>query len=465
MTSTERLQQELQDKKIAAQGKAAQERDTNIIAEEYSSEQEMPKEYTVITDGKNLPSELIHCRQVFGYFSNYKEYTHTTASLVGTLMVASAISAGRVRTFTGAFPTLYMAYIAPTASAKDPVIKGLERVDFAVNSEDRTVRNASGLQSSGALDSMLRDCTGQMIIIFDEFGDFLGDVVEGKGSARGTLKAPLKTIYSTNYGDTYHGNQYSDQGGKIKLDPVSIKNLAFGILGITTKNQLLNKIHTDHLSDGTINRYIFVDGTGHKAANSGTYGEANIPVQLMTHLDSFEMIDEDTEMMRLDEDSLLYWKFNISDIAAESGQIWEWCKGDDTKIELASRVRENSLRLATSLAFFEGFGTIPKWLIEWSFNFTLMSVQNFYRLFYYHDPKGDEHLKMIEKVMGWFRKHSGKSISKTTIAQNCTHLRKLKSDERKKVLSELLERGLVSTNSDGTLSYVVPHKKTSAKKC
>jgi len=417
---------------------------------------EIPEEYRVITDGINLPSQLVRSRQLFGYFSSYKEITHTTASLVGTLATVSMIGAGRVRTFTGSPVSTYIAYIAPTASSKDPVIKGMRAVDRAVNTTATVVKSGSGLQSAGALNTMLSNCGEQLILTIDEFGDVLGDILKGANSARGTLKAPFKEMHSVGHKEFYEGAAYSDQGGKIKLsDPVKIESLAFGILGVTTKNQLMNHVERKYLEDGTLNRFLFIDGTNHRPTRNDSFGEINIPPQLMAYLDTFQIVDEETVMMRLDDDARTYWVYGMGDIQVGTGEISRWCNDDDIKLNIASRVNLNALRLATALAFFEGMETLPKWLLEWCFNFALLNMDNFYRL-YYEDNESSELMDDIEAVMNWWDIQSpGAHVSKTVLARNATRLKTMKSRQRGELLKELVERGEIVENKDGTFTKIL----------
>ena len=414
---------------------------------------EIPEEYRIITDGINLPSQLVQSRKLFSYFSSYKEITHTTASLVGTLATVSMVGAGRVRTFTDSPVSTYIAYIAPTASSKDPVIKGIRAVDRAVNPDATIVKSGSGLQSSGALNTMLGNCTGELILTIDEFGDVLGEILKGSGSSKGTLKAPLKEMYSVDHGEVYEGAIYSNQGGKIKTDdPVAVESLSFGILGVTTKTQLMEHVERKYLNDGTLNRFIFVDGTHHKPTESGTWGERDISPQLLHHLNTFQIIDEDSKKMRLEADALIYWKHGIGDHSLGTGELGNWCGDDDTRLALASRVKLNALRLATALAFFEGMEEVPKWVLEWCFNFTLLNMENFKRL-YHEDTETSEIMEQIDAVLNWWdRRPRGEHISKTILAKTATRLKRMKSRQRGELLDELLERGEIVENKDGTFT-------------
>lgn len=402
---------------------------------------ELVKTFTFL-DEYSFPSELKNCHELQNFISKSSGKTHKIASQMTTITIASATTAGKIYTETYAPTSLYTILVLPTGMGKDMVAK----IPVKLIPKSIVLGNVTSI---GALEDMILSSPAVTHII-DEYGDILGNTLAEGSYGKKDILAMQKSIYSA--GNSEHQlTRYSSQGGKQEVKPRIVKKPAYGICGLSTERQLMDRLSGKMLSDGFLNRFLIVNGSEIPPdfIKSPIF---DVPSEIQKHIHMIQ--SSKTKIIKMNSDCTKFYHDVIGDADLIGTDINIWVNNDEMRREISVRWRENSLRLATALAGFEGFETLPIWLLEWSYSFVKFSSISFLETFENRKNKS-EFTDTLIAVINWFKKRKGDWIPLTYIANNATRLSALPAKERNMVLSELTERDYLKKKVAGkTTSYL-----------
>jgi len=383
-----------------------------------------------------FPEKLTHCIELEKWTKNSKNKTHDIASMMDVITIASAVTAGKYFGETRAPTSLYTILVLPTGSGKNSVVQNPAKLI----PDDVAVGNVTSL---GALEDLIFDSPAITQII-DEYGDILGGMLSDKSSVKKEILTTQKSLYGS-WDSVFQLRRYSSQGGRNEMKLRSVTNPAYGICGISTEEQLMNWLSEKMISDGFLNRFIIVNGTGIvpnliKSPNFDVSSNISKHIDIIKHAES--------RMIKMEDDCTDYYHNIIGDADCVGTDINIWVQGDEQRREISVRWRENAIRLATALAAYEQFKTLPKWLLEWSYSFVKFNSISFLKTFENRKNKS-EFTNTLTAVRKWFSHHKGKWVSKTYIATNATRVSAMAAKKRNEILEELVERGNLTKKTEG----------------
>ncbi len=385
-----------------------------------------------------LPVELEKLTELSKWIDNESAKTHPVASLVTTIAIASALSAGKTSADTDAPTSLYLVLILPTGGGKDAVFRIAEKL----------IANCiqfGNLTSLGSLEDMLVE-SSNIMHFNDEFGDVIGAMLSDKNGSLKSIMAAQKILYSSSRRQ-YKTTRYSTQGGQKNLNHRVIEKPCYGITGLSTEMQLFSKIGKDMIYDGFLNRFIFINGTGIQPNFNDTC-IADPSNEILDHIKSLSNYQGIRVKIKMTDSAKNYYDNIIGDADLPGTDINRWVQNEEMRREISVRWRENSIRLATALAAYEKFETLPLWLLEWSYGFVKFNSISFLETFE-NRKNSSTFTETLDAVLKWFKSHDGEWISLTAIANKATRLSAMTSKERNMILSELVEREHLEIRSNG----------------
>lgn len=425
----------------------------------------MNKELTISKDQQNLtllevanneseahyifPEELIKCKELFDWLVLSEAKVNPVATLVSLLTITSSLGSRKVYTETMASTSLFIILIAKTGSGKNTVAKAPAKVLEIVNQENMVI--VSKISSEGAMDDIFKE-QAKIIQIVDEFGDQLAHMLNDSGGYLRIMAAKIKTLYSST-DSFYSPGRYSSSGGKNSLSKQwTLKRPCYGITGITTLVQLLQILNENMLHDGFLNRFIILNGDNIKSHNNKMGAAYDIPAHIIEHIESLEISmlhdleDDNIKIIPLSDDAKIYYYNFIGDVDEENTDIYNYCLNDESDIKRAMSIRwrENAIRLATSLAFYEKHDSVSLSTLEFAYNIIKKSSIDFLKIF---EKESSETIyeKLKQKAIRWFSKEENKNEwhSLSYLARSARPFSSLKSRDRKNLLDDLCESGIL----------------------
>lgn len=420
---------------------------TGELQEDISDERipEWMARYTMIIDPRELPSALTHTRALALWAMEAKVKTHPTISLMVAITTASALVGGRVFTSTNAPTSLYTVTIVPTGGGKDPMMSIPSLLT-------PSTINRGSFSSVTAYNDALKE-NSSFTTVVDEYGDALGKRLNDTSGHQHQLMQCEKEIYSRG-ADSYTTMRFSSRSGGVGTsEPETIFQPCQGIAGVTTKDQFMSRVTKSMLADGFINRFIIVDGSHLKSILLDNPSFKPSP-QILNHITDVEhsILGDKNIVIPMSDEARIFYRIEIGDCDLPNTDISNYTGDDAIKINVSMRWRENSLRLATALAAYEMFDEVPKWLLEWAYEFVKLSGKSFIKLFEDKDTETDFSIT-CDKVERWFDGHNGEWLPKSYINRNATAISKMKGRQRDEILVGLLEQSRLEFKEDGTQYY------------
>lgn len=416
----------------------------NIIAE---------SELLETSEYRSIFQSFPKCNELYQWLMVSDAKTHPIAALTALLTIVSAVTARGYYSHTKASSTLFLIMIGKTGVGKNTVVKIPNTIMNALDSKHKILTGK--IHSEGAMDDIFK-LQNVAIQVVDEFGDFLGHMLNDKGGYLKAIAAKMKNLYSLTNG-IYEPSRYSSTGGKNKTDdPWHTTRPCFGITGVTTETQLLRYLNADQISDGFLNRFIILNGqdVDPQFNHDPVY---SIPEDILEHISSIKMATgySDTNVTGLNhftnneyctipcsEDAKRYYNTYIGDADIKNTDIYNFCLNDESEIkrEISVRWRENALRMAVALSAYEKFDEVPLSVLEWCYNIVKQSSLNFLQLFG-EKASQTQYEELKEKALTWFRSQNNKTQYHTLseLARNARPFSTMKSKERKELLDDLVE--------------------------
>jgi hypothetical protein len=362
--------------------------------------------------------------------------------------------------------------IGKTGVGKNMVVKVPNAIMNALDSKHKIL--TSKIHSEGAMDDIFK-IQNVAVQIVDEFGDYLGHMLNDKGGYFKAIAAKMKNLYSLTYG-IYEPSRYSSTGGKNKTEePWHTERPCFGITGVTTETQLLRYLNADQISDGFLNRFIILNGQD-VAPQFNIDPKYDVPKNILEHIVSIPMVtgyseptltgtnqrvtyftENEYRIIPFSEDAKRYYNTFIGDADIENTDIYRFCLNDESEIkrEISVRWRENALRMAVAISAYEKFDEVPLNVLKWCYNLVKQSSLNFLQLFQ-EKASQTQYEELKQKALTWFNSQNDlkKWHDLSHLARNARPFSAMKSKERTELLDDLVKsKYLQMKNENNTLFY------------
>jgi hypothetical protein len=430
----------------------------NIIAE---------SEVVETNDYHPFLNSMSMCNRLFQWIMVSDVKTHPIAALTTLFTIASAVTARGYYSDTHTSSTLYLIMIGKTGVGKNMVVKVPNAIMNALDSKHKILTGK--IHSEGAMDDIFK-FQNVAIQVVDEFGDFLGHMLNDKGGYFKAIAAKMKNLYSLTNG-IYEPSRYSSTGGKNKTDdPWHTTRPCFGITGVTTETQLLRYLNADQISDGFLNRFIILNGqdVDPQFNHDPVYG---IPEDILEHIRSIKMAtgysdasvtglnhftNDEYRTIPCSEDAKRYYNTYIGDADIKNTDIYNFCLNDESEIkrEISVRWRENALRMAVALSAYEKYDEVPLNVLEWCYNLVKQSSLNFLQLF---EEKASltQYEEFKQKALTWFNSQNDltKWYDLSYLARNVRPFSKMKSKDRRDLLDDLVESNYLSKKTENNTDF------------
>lgn len=411
------------------------------------------------------------CNELYQWLMVSDAKTHPIAALTALLTIVSAITARGYYSHTKASSTLFLIMIGKTGVGKNTVVKIPNAIMNALDSKHKILTGK--IHSEGAMDDIFK-FQNIAVQVVDEFGDFLGHMLNDKGGYFKAIAAKMKNLYSLTSG-IYEPSRYSSAGGKNKTDdPWHTERPCFGITGVTTEVQLLRHLNADQISDGFLNRFIILNGQDVEP-QFNTYPIYDVPENILEHMVSISMAtgysepsltganqrvnyfaDDEYRIIPLSEDAKRYYDTFIGDADIKGTNIYGFCLNDESEIkrEISVRWRENALRMAVALSAYEKFDEVPLNLLEWCYNLVKQSSLNFLQLFE-EKASQTQYEELKQKALTWFRSQSpsGQYYPLSHLARNARPFSTMKGKERTELLDDLVESKYLTKKTENNTDF------------
>lgn len=407
------------------------------------------------------------CNRLFQWMMVSDAKTHPIAALTTLFTITSAVTARGYYSDTKASSTLYLIMIGKTGVGKNMVVKVPNAMMNALDSKHKILTGK--IHSEGAMDDIFK-FQNVAIQVVDEFGDFLGHMLNDKGGYFKAIAAKMKNLYSLTNG-IYEPSRYSSTGGKNKTDdPWHTTRPCFGITGVTTETQLLRYLNADQISDGFLNRFIILNGqdVDPQFNHDPIY---DIPEDILEHISSIKMATgySDASVIGLNnfsndeyltipcsEDAKRYYNTYIGDADIKNTDISRFCLNDESEIkrEISMRWRENALRMAVALSVYEKFDEVPLNILKWCYNLVKQSSLNFLQLFE-EKASQTQYEEIKQKALTWFKtqEDSKKWHDLSHLARSARPFSTMKSKERRELLDDLIESKHLSKKTENNTDF------------
>jgi len=398
-----------------------------------------------------FPSRLKESKKLLEWITISGHVAHPAAIIASYLSSVTTMFTREVYTETKCSTPLYIVALAPTGTGKDIVTKVPIKILHCIRDKNR-IEVTSKVSSLGALDDIYNECPIVSLIV-DEFGDAFGTLLKTNNPVQIELREAIKALYSKTDG-TYEPKRYSSSGGRNNLRPYWRQlRPSLSITGICTKAQLLDHLDDKFISDGFLNRFIFIDGSSTSEPFENMSNVAlEVPEKIRnyiadTKLDLFNHLKSnhlDYKVIPLSSDAKDYYEKKIGASYKENTDIKNYCsEGDkETRTEISARWRENAIRLATAMSAYERDEEVHQDTLEWAYTFIKTANLAFYNTFEQEagNSRWDE---LKRKGIHWFQEHanSGNWVSLTNLSRSARPFKGLKSSERTELLQELVQIG------------------------
>lgn len=416
-------------------------------------------------------STMPMCNELYQWLMVSDVKTHPIAALTAMLTIASAVTARGYYSETYVTTTLYLIMIGKTGVGKNTVVKVPNAIMNAIDAKHKII--SGKIHSEGAMDDIFK-FQNVAIQIVDEFGDFLGHMLNDKGGYFKAIAAKMKNLYSLTNG-IYEPSRYSSTGGKNKTDdPWHTNRPCFGITGLTTETQLLCNLNADQISDGFLNRFVILNGQDVEPQfNNDAVNK--VPESILEHIMSIPMgtgyseaaltgknqhvtylSDDQYHVIALSEEAKEYYETFIGDADIKDTDIYRFCLSDESEIkrEISIRWRENALRMAVALSAYEKFTEVPLYVLEWCYNLVKGSSLKFLQLF---EAKASQtqYEEVKQKALTWFKTQddSTKWHDLSYLARNARPFSTMKSKDRRELLDDLVESKYLSKKTENLTDF------------
>ncbi|MDY8108272.1 PriCT-2 domain-containing protein [Fulvimarina sp. 2208YS6-2-32] len=172
-------------------------------------------------------------------------------SIVAAITVVGCVAGRQFRGPEGGGTALYALALAPTAQGKDTPLKQIGRIMNAA-----ALGHHLGPDEFMSFSSVVNLMTRRALVLapMDEFGDFMRRVFDRKGSihARAIPKV-LRSLWGANF-DQARTAEWADREG------IALSAPHLSLFGASTHEQFYTALENGAVADGTLNRFLIVEG-------------------------------------------------------------------------------------------------------------------------------------------------------------------------------------------------------------
>lgn len=291
-------------------------------------------------------------------------------------------------------------------------------------------------------DSALSDDIQQkvvMLALMDEFGDYMRKLFSKRASShdQGIAKI-LRTAWGIGF-DAMPGPSWRDQKSQLIYAP------CISIFGASTHEQFYSALQGGAIEDGTLNRFLIIEGDSKAKKRSRVAARAGVPVDIIEGIKAIQQARGDiTDHARYTSSDgsgsylkSLPWCPDGSETVFTdySDRIEQICEDDPGKADFMVRSPEMAVRIATIIAAGRGNPNVQRSDIEYaiamvdqSAKWMMDGAQSY--------MAENEHEANVRKVLRAIRKYS--RVKHETLLKN---LKSIRARDLKEILQTLRESG------------------------
>lgn len=413
------------------------------------------KSYQDLVD--HIPND--NMKDLFNYFKTLeanKAYNNSRA-MFQTIITMSALTSGYVHikynyeSWGQTTTNLYTALIANTGAGKSVTINGAFRPfkkEFKQLLRNKVI-SGSRLNSKQAMLQGL-DQNSYYIKTSDEIGEDLNNIIRSNHDA---MQAFLEG-YS--YTDTMDGTQYASK----KEETISVSDVAFSYIGVSTYTALQRTLNRDTLGNGLVNRFLFLPGLERSRLYDQDQFTSTIISNLRTKVpDHMRIVLKILSAaprsieLKVTKGWIKMVEGLIGDTeeieGVDPGDISRLIGGDELKSQLYQRIRENAIRISIAIAAYNRNDHVSEKDLAFAYSLVKFSMVNFKNLM--SDVYDDEIVVLNNLIKLQDKIDAGNKIYQGDIAKalNMPGEHKKKNNQYIERLLDLRERIFFGVMVDG----------------
>lgn len=335
---------------------------------------------------------LIYPRGLVGHVAQHNFDTsrlpNRMVAFVSALVGCAKLLDGRVLGPTGNSTVLYTWLVAETGAGKQHGLNCLRMLLLAGTRADAWV--SGGIASVQATEEIIEgmpskeiEGTPNCLVPIDEIGSWLARISSGQGGNVSEIPGILCTLWGWSPEMPWTGTK------KVGKEMHETYGVAFAVFGVSTKASLIEALKSKHVSSGFLSRNLYFDaGRGAPGEIDPKYDWQTFPTWLRKALrDRLRGLPKLVKgrMRQVSKDGAVVRDYYRIGWSPEAKVIWRGfeveCRAivDDRERELWIRAPENTLRIATVVAFFRGSAIIEVADLEWSMALVKASMRQYQR--------------------------------------------------------------------------------------
>ena len=365
-------------------------------------------------------------------------------SIVAAMTIVGCVAGRQFRGPTGAGTALYALGLAPTAQGKDTPLKQIGRVMNAA-----ALGHHLGPDEFMSFSAVVNLMTRRSLILapMDEFGDFMRRVFDRKGSihARAIPKI-LRTLWGANF-DNVGTAEWADR------ESVRLAAPHLSLFGASTHEQFYTALENGAVADGTLNRFLIVEGDRRPKRVKPEAAREIVPAALIERLK--EIYNASGTMSAARRNDVHF------DPVTSSGSIVDmrWGEGAErawvayshdvetlmsdkpAEADLRGRSAEMAIRIATIVAVGRGSSTVDVGDVKYGIAMAHRSAETMIAGAADFMAENEQEANW-QKIVRMIREKGGR-LEYRTIYRSMKHMR---SREMKELLMHMVDSGVIDVD-------------------
>jgi hypothetical protein len=392
-----------------------------------------------LTKAAGLVGRLIDWITASALYPNRPLALGAAITVVGTLMGRRVM--GPTQTGTH----LYVIAVAETATGKQ---HALDCAKDALSAAEMNNLICSDIKSSPALVEMIKK-EPVLCAVIDEYGQVLERLLRSNaGGSETDLLSVMRQLWGLGFGKSYYTPAALNRPTECIYGP------AFSVCAATTPEDFGAALRSRQIVGGFFNRHLFIVGGNRPPKQDRTEDSWKVPSAIAAQLKSLrprptvdELLSKPGSEFRnpkeppkpkpITPEIQLTW-------GPGAKAVWDELDAslapetDRLKKHLFARVADNTVRIASILAFGRGSLIVDQTDMEWARAWALLSAQTMYEnvLKYFEDPK--THSALCEEVLSLARASPDGFISHRDISRACRKYKR-KGDDLGAAIAQLID--------------------------
>lgn len=359
-------------------------------------------------------------------------YPNRPLALGAALTVVGTLMGRRVMGPTQTGTHLYVIAVAETATGKQ---HALDCAKDALSAAGKNNLICSDIKSSPALVEMIKK-EPVLCAVIDEYGQVLERLLRSNaGGSETDLLSVMRQLWGLGFGKSYYTPAALNRPTECIYGP------AFSVCAATTPEDFGAALRSRQIVGGFFNRHLFIVGSDRPRKQDRTENSWKVPRVIEAQLKSLcpgstmdEILKKPGSEIRNPKDPPPKPEPINPEIRLNWGpgakMVWDELDAslapetDRLKKHLSARVADNTVRIASIVAFGRGSLIVEQTDMEWARAWALRSAQTMHEnvLKYFEEPK--THSALCEEVLSLVRASPGGFISHRDVSRAC---RKYKS--------------------------------------